>query len=261
MKFSANTKGGLLPGLVAPGGLVTGHPALRASVRKAGRRPKLSAEQRATVVDDVLSGRRTGRAGSPAPQGKRAHRQPYPGISSCQRWAAQGRRSDGHGPLRPRTDSRRRACHGVGRAPGHRGHLRVGQRPTPPRAWSSGCWTRAPGSASSIRSECGGDCAPGRTAAAPGRTPWWYSAAPMRTFGSRRAWAPPLGTWSASHTLALRSGRVRPRQRRRPAGVHDRVHRGALRQQHGPAAPRAGRGRSVGAAAGAVRRLRPAGAR
>ena len=38
---------------------MTGHPAPRASGRKAGRRPKLSAEQRATVVDDVLSGRRT----------------------------------------------------------------------------------------------------------------------------------------------------------------------------------------------------------
>ena len=38
---------------------MTGHPAPRASGRKAGRRPKLSAEQRAAVVDDVLSGRRT----------------------------------------------------------------------------------------------------------------------------------------------------------------------------------------------------------
>ena len=38
---------------------MTGHPAPRASGHKAGRRPKLSAEQRAAVVDDVLSGRRT----------------------------------------------------------------------------------------------------------------------------------------------------------------------------------------------------------
>ena len=38
---------------------MTGHPVPRASGHKAGRRPKLSAEQRAAVVDDVLSGRRT----------------------------------------------------------------------------------------------------------------------------------------------------------------------------------------------------------
>ena len=57
------------------GGLVTGHPALRASVRKAGRRPKLSAEQRATVVDDVLSGRRT------AVQAARHYRVSEPTVS------------------------------------------------------------------------------------------------------------------------------------------------------------------------------------
>ena len=38
---------------------MTGHPASRASGRKAGRRPKLFPEQRAAVVDDVLSNRRT----------------------------------------------------------------------------------------------------------------------------------------------------------------------------------------------------------
>ena len=57
------------------GGPVTGHPAPRASGRKAGRRPKLSAEQRAAVVDDVLSGRRT------AVQAARHHRVSEPTVS------------------------------------------------------------------------------------------------------------------------------------------------------------------------------------
>ena len=54
---------------------MTGHPAPRASRRKAGRRSKLSAEQRAAVVDDVLSGRRT------AVQAARHHKVSEPTIS------------------------------------------------------------------------------------------------------------------------------------------------------------------------------------
>lgn len=54
---------------------MTGHLAPRAYGRKAGRRPKLSAEQRAAVVDDVLSGRRT------AAQAARHHRVSEPTVS------------------------------------------------------------------------------------------------------------------------------------------------------------------------------------
>ena len=54
---------------------MTGHPAPRASGRKAGRRPKLSAEQRAAVVDDVLAGRRT------AAQAARHHGVSEPTVS------------------------------------------------------------------------------------------------------------------------------------------------------------------------------------
>ena len=56
-------------------------------------------------------------------------------------------------------------------------------RPTPPRAWSSGYWTRAPESASWTRSGCGGACAPGRTAAPP-------PPCPVVVFGGRHADVP-----------------------------------------------------------------------
>ena len=47
----------------------------------------------------------------------------------------------------------------------------------------------------------------------------------------------------------VRSRRLRLRQRREPSGVHDRVHGGALRREHGTAALGAGRGGPVGSAA------------
>ena len=68
---------------------MTGHPAPRASGRKAGRRPKLSAAQRAAVVDDVVSGRRT------AAQAARHFKVSEPTVS---RILASHRAGSGSGP-------------------------------------------------------------------------------------------------------------------------------------------------------------------
>ena len=68
-----------------------------------------------------------GRAGGPALQGERAHHQPHPGVAPRRLRAVRGRGGSGHRPPRPRAGRGCPARDGPGRAPGHRGHLGIGQ--------------------------------------------------------------------------------------------------------------------------------------